>query len=229
MAKALILQFFVCAWARGSQLFLLNSEFQFNFQIPNPLYLQFVQNYSRDIYTYNHSNKSQNRQKDEQLSRFSSPILRAFFCAKAGRSGGDLNLRNHLKLIFFFQALLSVLHIKIVSFHLVVGPGWKDACHQLEVIVVLVHQLEQQGGFFFGPAGYCSYHDYREVEEKTKQDATRICLRLYQLDLQINYGVSSNLHKYFYVLIKIIFDICVGAATENIPTRSQNLKLAKCM
>ncbi|CAL6069956.1 Hypothetical_protein [Hexamita inflata] len=136
--------------------------------------------------------------------------LRAFFCAKAGRSGGDLNFRNHLKLIFFFQALLSVLHIKIVSFHLVVGPGWKDACHQLEVIVVLVHQLEQQGGFFFGPAGYCSYHDYREVEEKTKQDATRICLRLYQLDLQINYGVSSNLQKYFYVLIKIIFDICVG-------------------
>ncbi|CAL6115223.1 Hypothetical_protein [Hexamita inflata] len=40
----------------------------------------------------------------------------------------------------------------------VVRPGWKKRSYKLEVVVVLLHQLVQQGGFFFGPACYCSYH-----------------------------------------------------------------------
>ncbi|CAL6099667.1 Hypothetical_protein [Hexamita inflata] len=155
-------------------------------------------------------------------------FLNAIFRIYTRRSCCDLLLWADKLLVFFFQALQSVLNIKVVSLHLVVGSRWKDACYQLEVIAVLVHQLEQQGGFFFSPAGYCSYHDYREVETGTKVYTMRICVRIYSLDLQINFGVSLNLRDKFYILIKIISGICavfVTAVTYLPDSSILNLKI----
>ncbi|CAL6073599.1 Hypothetical_protein [Hexamita inflata] len=78
---------------------------------------------------------------------------------------GFINILVHLavfggarRLALLGLVLVFVQFVEIVAFHLVVRSGWKGACYQLEVVVVLLYQLVHQGGFFFGPTGYCSYH-----------------------------------------------------------------------
>ncbi|CAL6004483.1 Hypothetical_protein [Hexamita inflata] len=83
---------------------------------------------------------------------------------------GFINILVHLavfggarRLALLGLVLVFVQFVEIVAFHLVVRSGWKGACYQFEVVVVLLHQLVHQGGFFFGPTGYCSYHVTIEV------------------------------------------------------------------
>ncbi|CAL6073585.1 Hypothetical_protein [Hexamita inflata] len=83
--------------------------------------------------------------------------------------GFHINILVHLLFsavhadLLCWDLFLLLQFVEIVAFHLVVRSGWKGACYQFEVVVVLLHQLVHQGGFFFGPTGYCSYHVTIEV------------------------------------------------------------------